>query len=212
MIKRKLALFWFLFSLGALGETSPRNMVISANAVSAVHGSASVLFQYRLTDYLALTIPGFFGTNWIANSMVSTMAVIANTKHESSLLFGGGGVGARFFVYNTGLNDGFFVEPRVVVNMSKYHLRNDTVDLIKSNRVSLMPAVLLGYSWFWDHGFYLSTGIEIGGGFHMKNDITVENSLSERLKDKTFLRNRLWADKGRWRFDYGYDVSFGFAF
>lgn len=206
-----VAIFCAAFSLSGFSESSARTMVISAEPVKGLHGSLSALFQYKLTNFMALTVPGTFGTNWLAVGFPKTMAVITDAKYDASLLFGGGGLGARFFLNNNGLSDGFFAEPRVMVGMSKYTLNKDTTKLIDSNRVTLSPSLLLGYSWFWDNGFYLSTGISAGFGYHVKNDIAVEEGLASRLANKYFLRNCLWADKGSFRFDYGYDVSLGFA-
>jgi hypothetical protein len=212
MIKKTItALVLLTISSAAISSTSERKMVLSVEPVEAIHGSLAALFQYKLTDYMALTVPVFFGTNWPARSGIKTMAVITDENYDSSLLFGGGGLGARFFLNNNGLTDGFFAEPRVVLSHSEYALKQDDEFLVDSKRLTILPSLLLGYSWFFNNGVYLSTGLEIGYGYHAKNQISVDKKLATRLADKSSLKHKLWADASPWRLHYDYDISLGFA-
>lgn len=212
MFKKFIPIFVLLaLSQTVLGESHNRRFAISADPVKAIHASLGGLFQYKMTDFVSLTVPLSFGTNWPAIFATSTMATITDEKYSSSLLFGGAGIGARFLLNRNGFNDGFFAEPRVMVSMSKYNLKKDEEMLINSNRLSLTPSLLVGYSWFFNNGLYISAGLEAGIGFHMKNDVMVEKLLATRLKDKATIKSRLWADESRWRFEYGYDISLGYS-
>lgn len=212
MIKKTISVLLLLtLSQTAMSETAPRKMVVSAEPVKAVHGSLGALFQRKLTNYLALTVPVFFGTDWFAHSYTGPLSAITEEKYETSYLFGGGGLGARFMLNNKGLSDGFFAEPRLVLNMSKFHLKREGETIVDSNRLTLLPSVHLGYSWFWDTGFYLSTSLEVGYGYHVKNSVTVDKKLEKQVADNSSVKRRLWANQNPWHFHYGYDISLGFA-
>lgn len=212
MFKKFILIFVLLtLSQTALSEPQGRRFAISADPVKAIHASLGGLFQYKMTDYLSLTLPVSFGTNWPATSAINTMAKITDEKYSSSLLFGGAGIGARFLLNRNGFNDGFFAEPRLMVSMSKYHLKKDGEFLINSDRITLTPSLLVGYSWFFQNGLYLSADLEAGLGFHMKNDVTVDPQLAKRLKDEATIKNRLWANENKWRFEYGYGISLGYS-
>ncbi|MCA9508545.1 MAG: hypothetical protein KC505_09005 [Myxococcales bacterium] len=212
MQKKIIAAIIFM-SLSTVGfaQNKARKFTFSVNPVSAVHASLNGSLHYKLKDYLAITLPFFFGTDWTKLSSFKTMAVIAHDSYESSLLFGGGGLGARFLLNRNGLVDGFFVEPRIEVSINKFKLSAQQGSLVDSNRISLLPTLLAGYSWYWDNGFYLSTALSAGMGFHLKNEPKVEDGLANRLKEKNSIAKKLYANSARYEFTYGYDISLGYA-
>ena len=211
MIKKNImALVLVISSFAAFGNET--TMVISSEPTRLIAGTGNALFQYKIRDFMALTGSAFFGTKWPSIYLAEYAGAIAGGAYNSSLLMGGAGIGTRFFLNSQGFSDGFFAEPILILSMHSYNLKTGSTSLIDSNRITLLPQVLIGYSWFWDNGFSLSAHLETGYGYHIKNSITVDSALESRLADKSMLRNMLWADKGPWQFDYGYSVSLGYAF
>ncbi len=210
-MKKIISLFVFMISLSAFSESAERRFSLSAEPLKAIHGSLASVFQYKLNNYMALSVPVFVGTDWTSTRFTSTLEVFANQIYSSSFLFGGGGVGLRFLLNNNGMNDGFFVEPRLALHAHKFAVYNEDVRLISSQRLSLNPSVVAGYTWFWDNGFYLSAGLSLGLSFHMSNDVNVQDQLAQRLKNRASVRRKLWADTSHFLMTWDYDVSIGYS-
>lgn len=186
-------------------------MSFSFEPVKAIHGSFAGHFQYKLKNYMSLTVLGNVGTNWINASSIKTAGLLSDNEFSVDNFFAGGGLGLRFYFANQGLSDGFFAEPRLSLHYSKYQVKERNTNLIDSNRLGVLPALYLGYSWFFNNGFYLSTSVGASYGYYFKNDVTVDAKLQDRLADKKMTRSKMWAHDSKWRFDYDYDISLGFA-
>lgn len=200
-----------MISCSVFSQNAERKFALSVEPLKAIHGSLASVFQYKINNLMALTVPVFVGTDWTSTRVASTLTVINNQKYDANLLFGGGGIGLRFLLNDKGLNDGFFAEPRLTLHMHKFSLTHEEVNLSSSNRISLNPSVVAGYTWFWDNGFYLSAGLSLGMIFHMKNDVKVDDQLAQRLKDNASARRRLFANPSRFDFTWDYDVSLGYS-
>lgn len=192
-------------------KSDERTMLISIEPIQIVNGAFNATYFYKLSNYALLTVPASFGTNVLLRTITSSMSAITDYKYSSNLLFGTLGVGTRFFFDNQGLSSGLFLEPRVSFSYSNYDIKKNDTALLASKRFTISPSLHLGYAWFFRNGLYLSTGVEAGAGYHAKNDINIDKNFQDRLKDKWMIRNALWADEGKWRFDYGYSLSVGFS-
>lgn len=188
-----------------------RTMLIAIDPIQAVSGAFGATYFYKLNSFTALTVPASFGTKLLLKTITSAMSAITDYKYTSDLLFATLGVGTRFFFNNNGLSSGLFIEPRVSFSYSDYDIKKNDVNLLQSKRITISPSVLLGYDWFFLNGLYLGTGIEVGAGYHAKNDINIDSDFKNRLKDKWMIRNNLWADESQWRFDYAYSLLVGFS-
>lgn len=200
-----------LISCTGFSETKERKFVLSFDPVKAIHGSLAGSIHYKTSNFMTLSMPFSFGTNWIAGQNIKTLAAISDEKYSSSQLFGSVGLGTRFLSNRTGLHDGFFIEPRIMLEMRRFNLKNGDVDLVNSKRITLSGQLSGGYNWYFDNGLYIGGSIMVGEGFHMKNDVTVDKQLAHRLKDKSYIRNALSANTSSWRFEYGYEVSLGYS-
>lgn len=197
---------------GAVTAENDRTMVVAANPISALHGAFSGSFQYKIKDYLALNVPVTIGTNAQVLSWGPVFSALSGDNYDSSLMFYGIGLGARFLLNNNGFNDGFYLEPGVNFNFSKYNVKKDEKNLIDANRFTMFGTVGFGYSWFWESGFYLSPGIELGGGYHSNTkSVKIDENVKARLKDKLMLKYAMWAEDSAWRPHFAATLNLGYS-
>lgn len=195
----------------AMAQTEERSMVLSLQPQQLVMGTLAATYQYKINNYLALTLPVFGGTNWGVPCMMNTLSAFSGEKYESSLWFGGVGLGARFLLNNNGFNDGFFAEPRITAAYSTYNVKKAEANLIDSKRLTLSGTVVLGYSWFFNSGLYLSPGIEAGVGYHASNKTTIDPDLTARLKTQSMIKYMMWAEDGNWRPQVAGTLNVGYS-
>ena len=122
-------------------------MVVSSEPTKLIEGTGNALLQYKIRDFMAITGTAFFGTKWPIIYLAENAGAIAGGAYNSSLLMEGAGIGTRFFISSQSLSDGFFVEPRLNISIHSYNLKTGNTSVIDSNRITLLPTVLVGYGW-----------------------------------------------------------------
>jgi len=199
----------------AWAQNDERTMVVAIQPGKAVMGTLALSYQHKINDFLAINVPVFGLTNLGPSYMAKGLSLFTGDKYDSSLWFGGLGLGARFLLNNNGFNDGFYLEPRLSASYSKYNVNKDSAGMIDSKRVTIHGTLAFGYSWFFNSGVYLSPGIEVGAGFHAYNDTKIDPNLTARLDkeffSKYYTKYMMWAEDGRWRPDFGCNMSIGYS-
>jgi hypothetical protein len=203
-----LAIMALSLSHSAMSEEKERTFAVSANPVSAIFGSFRGLFQYKLTDYMSLTVPVSAGTNWLVGPQTSWLL---NDKYDSSLWFAGGGLGLRFHFKNQGLANGLFLEPRAMFSQSKFHLLQNNDPAMEAKFSSLLTTLVFGHEWLLDSGLFFSTSVELGLATHLAKELKVEPALASKLENNRLAKNILWAEDGRVHLHHSFDFSIGYA-
>jgi hypothetical protein len=102
-------------------------------------------------------------------------------KISKSPIAVGGGLGARFYPFAKGMNDGFYIGPKVVLSYNQFGMESPSSN-IEWQLVTLTPKAELGWDWFWDSGFYTSFGANLGLAYDMKHEVKVESKDKEVKK------------------------------
>ncbi len=173
------------FSTSARSEE--RSMVISGSILAPIAGGLDIQYQYKLTDYLSITIPGYFYYNWIASAIIKN----ADKQHGGfnqtiAPISAGGGVGARFLLANNGLNDTFYLEPRVKLNYGQFGF-DSPLGKVESQTLALTPTANLGWDWYYDSGFYVGLGLGIGFNYFLTNTTELPTKIEESAAVKAWL-------------------------
>jgi len=204
-MKRYLAIVGLLSFLALpLRAETERTMSISASPIALIFGNLDLLYQVKLTNYLALTIPGHIAYSWAAPKVVDW---VLEEKSQQTLapIRAGGGIGARFLLANRGLNNSFYLEPRVTINYEQFGLKN-TFGEFDTRKLSLTPMARLGYDWYFDSGFYMSLGAGLGFNYFLQNKTTPPTSKA----DQTLIKY-LFPEKDR-RINFALDLEFKLGF
>lgn len=193
-------------------KVSERNFAVTAQPLSLIGGTARVAFQYRFFDWLALSVPMSIGKDWwrplivkISSSNESTMS-----PFDASV-----GVGARFFPRNNGFRDGFYVEPnlRVARATGDIERNSDKFHQVTWKSTFLKPTLRIGYSWFWDSGFMMSWGFDIGASYAFRHEYKVHegDSKQERTYNNKVFKWFMDVQDNRWSPTFDTEWSMGFS-
>lgn len=211
-MKKKVGLSFLalIFSFASFAQTE-RTVLLSIDPVKAFSGTLSSSIAFKVNDGFAITVPFFGGTMWNIPAMAKGMSVFSGDNYAASLYYGGLGLGTRFLLNNNGFNDGFYVEPQVGAAYSKYKIAKDGSNLIDSKRLTLTGMVFAGYSWFFESGLYMSPSVGVGVGYHAYNDTKIDDGVSNRLKDEKFTKYMMWAESGRFRPMFAWNLNIGYS-
>lgn len=211
IMTRKL-IFGFVLAMAlaipSYSQNDERSMSLSANVIAPILGGADLLYQLKLTNYLALTVPGHFYYLWPVATMLGVIekGTAEKIKQTKAPILAGGGLGARFLMAQAGLNDTFYLEPRVTLHYGQFGF--DTPDgKVESQSFALKPMGLLGWDWYFDSGFYMGLGGSIGFSYLIKNNTTYPDKIEKNNAIKTFLP----PENSRFMLAWGLDFRLGFA-
>jgi hypothetical protein len=162
--------------------TNDRTMSISASPLSLLFGHINLLYQYKLFDYLALTIPGKFNYNYGAARLVEALSDKKNVEIVGAPFETAIGVGVRFLLNKKGLNDTFYVEPRVFLGYQQLGIKADG-EIFEVKTMKIQPMFNFGWDWYWNHGMYVGLGFGFGYTWHINQKLTIPKALEKFKND-----------------------------
>jgi hypothetical protein len=149
MKKFLLSIFVAALSIGAVANNEKTmSVVISPLALSMLSFDARLAL--KLHDRIALTLP------------VVVQVFPKNEFTQEDLMYVSGGVGAQFFLSDTAFENGFYLEPRVVVGWSQM-TPNPKHSIRAFSSPFLRTQLMVGHGWVWGSGFTMNAGI---GGYY----------------------------------------------
>lgn len=164
-----------LFATTILAQESERSMAISVSPISLPFGAVDALFQFKMANFVSLTLPANFTYFWPAATVIDWASKKSNQKLAVSKapIIVSGGLGARFYPTAKGMTDGFYLEPRFVVSYSQFGAEMKELGTLNWSKVSIIPKLNLGWDWFWDSGFYMNFGAGLGYAYDVKSELSV---------------------------------------
>ncbi len=187
--------FLLVCSLSLLGfglmaqEEYERTMNISLAPLKAVAGTASLVYQAKLSDYLALTVPLQFSYHWPVGVSLKLFKVGTEIEETKKPISYGAGLGARFLLAGNGLNDTFYVEPRAAFSYNQLGYTIAGANIGSAfERYQLGPELRFGWDWYYDSGLYVNLGFGLGYSFFLKNDVTDIGNFESKREDKWWLK------------------------
>jgi hypothetical protein len=187
-----------------------KTMALAVSPLHAVVSSANILYQYKVTDFLAITAPVNFSYNWVRKLLIEKLFEQKSNSMPISFEIG---VGAKFFMGSKkqkGLDDSFYLEPRLNFNYSQLDFSSAKYK-INSTAMGIAPMAMLGWDWVYDGGFFMNLEGGAGVNFLVKNDTST--SLGD--KDANTIVNAFLGipqNDDSWKFNYGIDFKLGYAF
>jgi len=167
-----------------------------------------MLYQYKVTDFLAITTPVKFSYSWLEKLLIENfMEVKANSMPISFEV----GVGAKFFMGSSkqkGLDDSFYLEPRLNFNYSQLDFSSSTRKL-NSTTMGLNPMAMLGWDWVYDDGFFMNLEGGAGVNFLVKNEANIDFGNSDA---NYFVNSYVSKKDDTWKMAYALDFKLGYAF
>lgn len=149
-------------AFASFAENNDRTMAFSISPIAAIRGGIDVMYQLKLSHYLSLTVPANFYYSWFKSEVVSLSIIghksIKETKSPYDARIG---VGARFLMAHKGLNDTFYLEPRLYLSYEQFGFNIDNYKF-ESEALILTPMFRFGWDWYYDSGFYVSLGAGVG--------------------------------------------------
>lgn len=211
----KKIVFASLFSLLGLNlmaqEDYGRTMAISLAPLKAVAGTAALVYQAKLSDNFALTVPVHFSYHWPAAHAFKWLKLgeVEETKKPISY---GAGLGARFLLSGNGLNDSFYLEPRVAFSYNQfgYQFKGENLSA-EFERYQLGPEFRFGWDWYYDSGLYLNLGFGAGYSFFLKNDVKESGDIDAKRTDKWAFRQAFPKKDALGMLVAGVDFAIGYA-
>lgn len=204
------------FSFTSQAEESDRSMAISVSPLALIGGGLDTLFQYNLGSFLSLTIPFHFQYFWPASTLVDTLDKSASkgtVKVSKSPIAVGGGLGARFYPFAKGMNDGFYLGPKLVLSYNQFGMESAS-SKVEWELVTFTPKAELGWDWFWDSGFYTSFGANLGLAYDMEHKVKVESNDKE-VKKAIQTSSKIFPaffpnpdERGRFAWDLEFKIGF----
>lgn len=197
-----------LFTSMSAKASDEKTMAIAISPLKALFLSGDMLYQYKVTDFLAITAPVKFSYSWLDKLLIEKFAEVKANSMPISFEMG---VGAKFFMGSSkqkGLDDSFYLEPRLNFNYSQLDFSSSTRK-INSTTMGLNPMAMLGWDWVYDGGFFMNLEGGAGVNFFLKKDMNVDLG----NKDANYLVD-LYVSKNddSWKFNYGIDFKLGYAF
>lgn len=183
---------YFLAVLAALSlftaeaqANNDRTMGISASPISMFLSRFSLLYQYKVFDFLALTVPAKLNYAWYTNSLAKNLKDSKAGEITKTPLDFAVGLGGRLMLNNKGLNDSFYIEPRVWLGYEQFGLKVEN-EAFEVTTFKIEPILNFGWDWYWEHGFYMGLGFGIGYAYHFKQETNAPKA-AEKLKESSFL-------------------------
>jgi hypothetical protein len=207
---KKLASLWiFIFlSTNVFGQNEERSMAISVSPLAPIFGGISAMYQLKMTNFLSLTLPANFYYSWWKTSAAEFLSEKSKTRGDVTHmpLDISVGLGARFLLKNEGLNDTFYLEPRLMYGYEQFGYK--AVDLaLESKAMRISPLLRFGWDWYYDSGFYMSLGLGIGFSYYFNNETTLPPKFKDNFLAKIFFPPQ---EKGM-RVDWDAEFKLGYA-
>ncbi len=191
---KRIALGFLLLaglSLPLSAQDEERTMSLSVSPIGAILGGADLLYQVKVTDFLAITIPANFYYHWLVATAIKMVAKdnkdFSSTKAPISYA---GGVGAKFLLANEGISDSFYVEPRVVFGYEQFGMKYSSANAIQkleSSSYRLTPLLRIGWDWVTDSGVFITLGAGAGVNFVFNNKTEIPDAIEDNFAVKYLL-------------------------
>lgn len=193
-------------------QDSNRNMAIAISPIQAVLLSMDLLYQYKITDFMAITTPVRFSYSPIKAKILSkAIELFGNSKPSSSdenkVMGFSFGVGSKFFMSSPkslSLNDSFYLEPRLVFNYNKIDVKVGS-DYYRNNSSDLDLLFIIGQDWLYDSGLFMN----LEGGLGAK--YIIDNKIEAKL-NSAGLKRFLGSNDTKITFAATFDFKMGYAF
>lgn len=177
-----LAVFTALSLVTAQAQANnDRTMGVSVSPIALLGARFNALYQYKLFDYLALTVPGKFSYNFSYAKFAELLSEKSVGEQTLSPFEASLGVGARFLLNNKGLNDSFYVEPRAWLGYEQFGVKAAGQEL-EFKTMKFQPMFNFGWDWYWDYGLYMGLGFGIGYAIHFNQTVKLPDEM-KKLKE-----------------------------
>lgn len=167
----RACLFLALFSMGAAAQdnVSNRLVAITVSPLWALMSTLDATVAVKVTNFMAITVPGRIGYLW-------PLAAIGAT--DPTPLIAKIGAGIKFMTAANGLDNSFFVEPRVTYDFMQLGVnRPGGYDFsFKGEFKTVTPTLLIGGDWYWNSGFAMGLGIGAGWSFDVGNKLDASHN------------------------------------
>lgn len=174
-----------VLSMPVAAQDSDRSMSVSVSPIVTIFGSADLLYQLKLTNYMSLTVPFVFSYFWPMENLIN----LANKENQKSVVTISkapitikGGLGTRFTPFSQVMHDSFYLEPRINLAYSQFEADFTDSGKLSLSSIKLNPMLMLGWDWYWESGFLASLGGGIGYAFNLKNQSDIPPKLAEAMK------------------------------
>ena len=155
-------------------QDSNRNMAIAISPIQAVLLSMDLLYQYKITDFMAITTPIKFSYSPIKAKIFSKLiSWSASSSDENKVMGFSFGVGSKFFMSSPkslSLNDSFYLEPRLVFNYNNTNIAAGS-NYYANNSSDLDLLFIIGQDWLYDSGLFMNLEGGLGAKYIINNKI-----------------------------------------
>lgn len=194
------------FALPTQAENSDRTMAISASPIALIGLRVDLLYQYKLLNFLALTVPGKFGYNYFYSTFIEKFEKEKLGESTIAPIDMATGVGARFLLSNTGLNNTFYIEPRLLIGYEQFGYKYGGAK-IEVSSARFQPMLQFGWDWYWDYGLYMNLGAGVGYAFRFAQKLEIPPKLNE-FKDNALVGFFIPTTSGTLALDGEFKVGF----
>lgn len=210
-MKKYLFSFLLLAWLSSPAKASDeRTMNVNASVLRLVAGELNLQYQYKLLDFMSINIPLMGAYYWPYQAVASNFVdkgIKMNTKPWAF----GAGLGVKFLAAGNGLNDTFFIEPRVSYRYEQYGFKAAVANISKEFgdiNHTIGTTLNIGWDQYWDNGLMLTTSIGVGYAWFLKRDLKVPSEIS----DNKLLSWWLGEKNSPGRFVTDIDIRLGYSF
>lgn len=198
-----------LFAFGAFAEQDDRTMTFSVSPLAVLGGGIDVMYQIKMTDFLSITVPANFYYAWLSSKLLELAAKESDASftEQKSPYEAAIGVGARFLMAKRGLNDTFYLEPRLSLGYEQFGV-TIAGNKFDSQSMMLTPMLRFGWDWYWNSGFYMSLGWGLGANIYFNNKTVVP----KEFKKNWFVKTYFPPEDRKYSFAWGGEYKLGFAF
>lgn len=191
-------------SLHAKHTDEDRSMAIGISPIALIFGGADLLYQVKVTRFLAITVPARFHYDWVKAKALKVITDRYSALTQTSAPIGwSAGIGARFLLAGEALNDSFYLEPRVSLGYSQFGIAHQDTK-IESAAWKVTPMGWLGWDWFFDSGFYTGIGGGLGMNIFFKNKTDVPKEIRDNFILSTFFPEKKISLEWDLEFKIGY--------
>lgn len=180
-------LLMMCLSLPAQALDDGKMMALSISPIAPILGGLDLLYQIKVTDSLAITVPASIYYPWYLKSAVKFLADKGdNIKTTKTPLNWTTGLGAKFLVAGKGISDSFYIEPRVTIGYSQvgFEYLNEKLE---SSSYKVTPMLRGGWDFVSDSGFFMTFGLGAGVNIFFNNQTTIPSDIEDKFAIKYLL-------------------------
>ena len=170
--------------LPASAQNEERSMVLAISPIAAIGGGVDVLYQAKMTDFLAITVPVSFYYRWGYSKTVQWLSDrtedFSQTKAPISY---SAGLGAKFLLAGRGIADSFYLEPRIIGGYNQFGAKYSSKNVeqkIEYSHYHVSPMLRFGWDWVYDSGVFLTLGLGAGPKFYIKNQSEIPTEIADK--------------------------------